>query len=239
MKIARADVTQTAPWNITGKLVHVAHWEWGPTDLSNLSFEGQYTSNPDPAFQGRPIANRMPNEKHARFTAGVIKNVEPGKPHGYAPDCKLYSANDTTDQALIWSLLDPQLCTVISKSFDRGTENASPWPGNSDWPPDICALSWPWLTIVAAAGNYPTDPFTGRPITTPRRYVASKSYNIITVGSHDDAGKAIMPWSIYENPNSPNGDRELPHICANGDSVALLGESHLVPLSLPPPSPAQ
>jgi hypothetical protein len=90
MKIAKADVTQKAPLYITGKLVHVAHWEWGPIDLNNLSFEGRYTSNPDPAFQGRSIANRMPNEKHARFTAGVIKNREPGKPHGYAPDCKLY-----------------------------------------------------------------------------------------------------------------------------------------------------
>jgi hypothetical protein len=107
MKIARADVTQKAPLNITGKLVHVAHWEWGPIDLSNLSFEGRYTSNPDPAFQGRPTANRMPNEKHARLTAGVVKNVESGKPHGCPPDCKLYSANDATDQALIWSLLDP------------------------------------------------------------------------------------------------------------------------------------
>jgi hypothetical protein len=90
--------------------VRVAVWEEGPDVLTNLSFVGQYQPNPPPS-------------DHARLTSAIIQNTEIRKPHGYAPNRSLYSANSYYIEALEWAL--NQGCTVISQSFHRNTENNS------------------------------------------------------------------------------------------------------------------
>ncbi|KAK3369290.1 hypothetical protein B0T24DRAFT_580220 [Lasiosphaeria ovina] len=79
----------------TGRGVHVAVFEAGPADLTNLSFAGRYQPNP------------VVGDPHSRLTSAIIKNVEPSKPHGYAPDCDLYSANTFGNDALLWAVASP------------------------------------------------------------------------------------------------------------------------------------
>ncbi|KAH7169859.1 hypothetical protein EDB81DRAFT_676197 [Dactylonectria macrodidyma] len=89
MAIAR--VPQAIALGFTGSNVRVAVFEEGPSDLSNLQFEDRYQSIP-------------PASDHARLTSAIVKNNEPGKPHGYAPGCRLYSANSFNNDALRWAL---------------------------------------------------------------------------------------------------------------------------------------
>ncbi|KAK0718492.1 hypothetical protein B0T26DRAFT_624167, partial [Lasiosphaeria miniovina] len=79
----------------TGRGVHVAVFEAGPADLANLSFAGRYQPNP------------VVGDQHSRLTSAIIKNAEPNKPHGYAPDCDLYSANTFGNDALLWAVASP------------------------------------------------------------------------------------------------------------------------------------
>ncbi|EAW15940.1 uncharacterized protein NFIA_052860 [Aspergillus fischeri NRRL 181] len=74
----------------TGLGVRVAVFEAGPSDLTYLAFDGRYTESPE-------------GNDHARLTSAIIKNVEPGKPHGYAPNCSLYSANSYDNAVLRWA----------------------------------------------------------------------------------------------------------------------------------------
>jgi hypothetical protein len=43
------------------------------------------------------------------------------------------------------------------------------------------------------------------------------------VGNHDDDAAAMSGDSVYRNPSSPRGDRELPEIAANGTGVVAVG----------------
>jgi hypothetical protein len=76
-----------------------------------------------------------------------------------------------------------------------------------------------YVTIVAAAGNTSTCD--------PEGYVTGYGlgYNILTVGSFDDADTAdwdddtMSSFSCYKDPASPHSDREKPEVAAVGEAI--------------------
>ena len=205
ISIAEADAVHTQGQRGAG--VRVAVFESGPDDTTNLSIAGQYINAPG-------------SSSHARLTHGIIKNVQGSGPHGYAPDCELYSANSTNLAALDWAA--SQGCTVISQSFHRISEAQSDVLSFDDIYKDWLALRWPYPTIVQAAGNYfPGDPDGINP--PDAEFVNHKGYNTLGVGNHNDAASAMSGSSVFRNPTSPHGDRELPELAANGMAVSAVG----------------
>ena len=84
------------------------------------------------------------------------------------------------------------------------------------------SLQWPYPTICQAAGNFwSTDPDNVDPPSD--EYVNHKGYNSLAVGNHDDTAGAMSGDSVFRNPSSSHGDRELPEIAANGTSVTTVG----------------
>src|SRR5262249_12048260 len=155
------------------------------------SFEGRYTSSP-------------PASSHARLTSAIIKNIEPRKPHGHAPDCDLYSANSSDNDALLWAIRD-QHCTVISQSFHRSNEPGSASLQSDDVLKDWLALRWPYPTIVQAAGNFWEG--DDDDIDPPEdEYVNHKGYNTLSVGNHNDSAGAMSGDSVFRNPATAHGD---------------------------------
>ena len=205
--VARSDQAHNAGFDGTG--IRVAVWETGPSVTTNLAFAGRFTSSPGASA-------------HARLTSAVVKNTEPNQPHGHAPDCDLYSANTGGVDALRWASRD-RGCTVISQSFHRSTEPGGAGLQSDDLLKDWLALRWPYPTIVQAAGNF----WTGDPdnISPPQdEFVNHKGFNSIAVGNHNDTAGAMAGDSVFRNPTSTHGDRELPEIAANGTSVSAVGE---------------
>jgi hypothetical protein len=187
-----------------GAGVRVAVWESGPDDTSDLVIQDRYTSSPS-------------TSDHSRHVHGIIKNNEAGEPHGHAPDCTLYSANSTDLAALRWAVKD-RSCTVVNQSFHRSSEPESGSLSFDDVYKDWLALHWPYPTIVQAAGNY----WNGDPddIDPPSsEFVNHKGYNSLAVGNHDDSASSMSSSSVFRNPTSSHGDRELPEIAANGTGV--------------------
>jgi Subtilase family len=89
---------------------------------------------------------------------------------------------------------------------------------------DWLALRWPYPTIVQAAGNFwSTDPDGIDPPSS--EFVNHKGYNTLSVGNHNDTAGAMSADSVFRNPSSNHGDRELPEIAANGTGVTAVGES--------------
>lgn len=200
--VARSDRAQQAGFDGTG--IRVAVWEDGPSVVTNLSFAGRFTTSPSAS-------------DHARLTSAVVKNIEVNKPHGHAPDCSLFSANSSSVDALRWAVRDQQ-CTVISQSFHRGTEPGGSGLQSDDLLKDMLALRWPYPTIVQAAGNFwSTDPDGISP--PESEFVNHKGYNSIAVGNHDDTASAMSSDSVFRNPTTTHGDRELPEVAANGTGV--------------------
>ena len=74
--ISHADLPHSRGIDETG--VNVAIFEEGPSDHYQLGFRKSLQPGP-------------PASDHARLTSAIIKNVEPNKPHGYAPNCELNS----------------------------------------------------------------------------------------------------------------------------------------------------
>jgi len=68
---------------------------------------------------------------------------------------------------------------------------------------------------VHAAGNQSPTATT--------EFVNHKGYNVVVVGNHDDTAAHLQPSSVFRNPASTHGDRELPDLCANGDHVTAVG----------------
>jgi hypothetical protein len=205
--VARSDRAQNMGFDGTG--VRVAVFEDGPSVTTNLSLAGRFTS--------RPSASN-----HARLTHAIVKNVEPNKPHGHAPDCDLFSANSSSNDALRWAAR--QGCTVISQSFHRGSEPGASGLQADDVLKDYLALRWPYPTIVQAAGNFwSTDPDDIDPPSS--EYVNHKGYNTLSIGNHDDTAGAMSGDSVFRNPASTHGDRELPELAANGTSVSANGQT--------------
>jgi hypothetical protein len=205
--LAVARAPQAHALGCTGTGVRVAVFEAGPSDLTDLVFAEKFSTSP-------------PSSSHARLVSAIIKNVEPGKPHGYAPDCSLYSANSYDNAALHWAVDSPQNCTVISQSFHRlpsegQDEQGSPFLSSDDILKDYLATSFPYPTILHAAGN----------VSQRVEYVNHKGFNTLSVGSHDDNATSLAEDSVFKNPASPHADRELPELVANGIGVKAVGES--------------
>ena len=120
---------------------------------------------------------------------------------------------------LDWAI-DEKRVSVINQSFHRGAEI---YDGMSfdDIYKDWKVLQYPWPTIVHAAGNWCASGTTcyefGNDVTD--EYVNHKGYNTISVGNHNDTAGAMSASSVFKNPSSIHGDRELPEISGNGTNV--------------------
>jgi len=85
-----------------------------------------------------------------------------------------------------------------------------------------------FVTVVKSAGNIGSTCSGANYVTSP-----GKGWNIITVGNYDDKGTPsntgtsssvddddiISSTSCYEDPSSPNGDREKPEVAAPGTNI--------------------
>lgn len=192
-----------------GKGIRVAVWENGPDKKDDLSIAGFYDSG------------ESQKSAHARLTCAVVKNREKGKPHGHAPSCLLYSANSGSIAALAWAVMTKE-CTVISQSFHRLSEASSETLSFDDVYKDWLATHYPYPTILQASGNYSSGDVDG--IDPPEdEYVNHKGYCSLAVGNHNDSASAVAGNSVFRNPSTPHGDRELPEICANGTGVSAVG----------------
>lgn len=192
-----------------GAGVKVAIWENAPDVTTNLSIAARYKSS------GLTLSD------HSRHTHGIVKNIERNKPHGHAKSCSLHSANTKDLAALRWAAQEKG-CTVISQSFHRDSEPESGSMSYDDIYKDWLALQWPYPTICQAAGNYWNGDYDD--IDPPEsEYVNHKGYNSLAVGNHNDAANAMSGDSVFRNPSSPHGDRELPEIAANGTGVTTVG----------------
>jgi len=196
MSIAQAGDAHALGFDGTG--VNVAVYEDGPDDTTNLQIVDRFTSSPA-------------TSQHARHTHGIIKNIERNKPHGHAPDCRLHSANSKDLNAIRWAALEKG-CTVISQSFHRDSEQTSSNLSFDDVYKDWLALHWPYPTICEAAGNGEDSEF-----------VNHKGFNRLTVGNHNDTATGMASDTVFRNPATSHGDRELPEIAANGTGVTTVG----------------
>jgi hypothetical protein len=205
--IANSDDVHTQGFRGSG--VKVAVWEDSPDDTSKLSITARFKSS------------GFATSQHARHTHAIVKNVERNAPHGHAPSCALHSANTKDLDALRWAVKDKG-CTVVSQSFHRSSEPGASGMSFDDIYKDWLALHWPWPTICQAAGNF----FVGDDdnINPPSsEFVNHKGYNGLVVGNHDDTAGAMSGSSVFRNPASSHGDRELPEIAANGTDVTTVG----------------
>jgi Subtilase family len=215
--IARSNVVHST--GETGSGIRVAVWEDGPASNADLVIAGRYESSPS-------------TSDHSQNVHAIIRNNERGSPHGHAPGCSLYSANDKSRAALRWAVKE-QECTVVNQSFHRDSEPKSGVLSSDDLYGDWLALHWPYPLIVHAAGNFwDGDPDDIDPPSS--EFVNHKGYNAISVGNHNDAASAMAPSSVFRNPNSSHGDRELPEIAANGtavtaDQITMTGTSQASP----------
>jgi hypothetical protein len=196
--IARSDQAQLLGFD--GTDINVAVWENGPDVLTDLDIEDRFSASPA-------------TSAHSRLTHAIIKNVEPNRPHGHAPDCNLFSANTMGTGALRWAVEPEQACTVISQSFHRISEAQNGTLQGDDVLKDWLVLRWPFPTILQAAGNF----FSGDPdgVTPPEdEFVNHKGFNSMNLANHDDTAGAIAGGSTFNNPTSAHGDRELPELAA-------------------------
>lgn len=215
--IARSNTVHSA--GETGSGVRAAVWENGPTSNADLVIAGRFRTNPS-------------TSDHSQNVHAIIRNRERNAPHGHAPGCNLYSANDKKRAALTWAVRD-QDCTVVNQSFHRSSEPGSDSLSADDLYGDWLALHWPYPLIVHAAGNFwDGDPDGIDPPSS--EYVNHKGYNTISVGNHNDDAGAMATSSVFRNPATPHGDRELPEIAANGvsvtaDDITMTGTSQASP----------
>ena len=159
---------------------------------------------------------------HGRLTSAIIKNVKAaatGVSNGYAPKTLLYGANSSDVDAIGWAI--DEGCTVISQSFHTNSDAVQGTMQPDDILKDLYATTRPFTFFSQAAGNYFTgDPDGISPIA--NEYVNHKTYNALSVGNHDDTATNMAGSSVFRNPITTNGDRELPEICANGTTVSAL-----------------
>lgn len=206
MSIAGSDVVHAN--GEKGNGINVAVWEAGPTSNSNLTIAAKFKNNPS-------------TSDHSQNVHAIIRNKESGTPNGHAPKCNLHSANDYDRDALTWAVKDKD-CTVINQSFHRSSEPGSGTLSSDDIYGDYIATKSPYPLIVHAAGNFWNGDADN--INPPSsEYVNHKGYNTISVGNHNDSASAMSNSSVFRNPTSSHGDRELPEISANGVSVTADG----------------
>lgn len=202
-----------------GSGVSVAVWESGPTSNSNLVIAGKYKASPS-------------TSNHSQNVHAIIRNKESDTANGHAQGCSLYSANDKDRDSLTWAVKDKG-CTLINQSFHRSSEPGSSTLSGDDIYGDYLATRNPYPLIVHAAGNFWNgDPDNINPPSS--EYVNHKGYNTISVGNHNDNASAMASSSVFRNPSSSHGDRELPELCANGvgvtaDGITMTGTSQASP----------
>lgn len=206
MAIANSDDVHALGFRGAG--INVAVWEDGPDSTANLAIAGRFTTSPA-------------TSDHSRHVHGIIRNTQAGAPRGHARSCRLFSANDKDLDALEWAVEDEE-CTVINQSFHRRDEAREGAMSFDDVYKDWLALRWPYPTICQAAGNHFAGDSDGISPTTDE-FVNHKGFNSLAVGNHNDAASAMSASSVFRNPNSSHGDRELPEISANGTSVTTVG----------------
>ena len=85
-------------------------------------------------------------------------------------------------------------------------------------------LRWPYPTIVQAAGNFWLGG-RGRHHPPEDEFVNHKGFNSLALGNHDDTAAAMSGDSVFRNPASTHGDRELPELAANGTGVSANGQT--------------
>jgi hypothetical protein len=113
-------------------------------------------------------------------------------------------------------------CTVVSQSFHRHSEASSSDLSFDDIVKDWLILHWPYPTILQAAGNFFVgDPDNITPI--EDEYVNHKGYNSLAIGNHNDSAGIMVGSSVFRNPSTLHGDRELPELSANGEMVTAAG----------------
>ena len=187
------------------------------TGYSNIAVEEYYDSSKDPG-----------SSSHATTVIGIIKNTS-STDKCFAPDAKIYSANDYSYDSLEWAITGKE-CRVINQSFHETHEVDSGELSWEDILKDYLVLHYPYPFITSAAGNYSSTPETSSLSVGSDEYCNHKGYNYICVGNHNDFDSSGNPngmrsSSVFRNPDSSHNDRELPEICANGTSVSLFGES--------------
>jgi hypothetical protein len=196
----------------TGSGIKVAIWENQPTSTSNLDIDDQY------------LSSGFVTSDHAQNVTGIVKNTDSGGPSGHAPDASIHSANSKDLDALDWAVGEER-CRVVNQSFHRANEATDGVLSFDDVYKDWMALRYPWPLIVHAAGNFFEDDSETDP--PEDEYVNHKGYNTISVGNHTDDASAMNTagnvFSVYRNPPSPHGDRELPELAANGSRVTATG----------------
>lgn len=208
--IAVANSDDVHAVGVKGSGVKAAVWESGPDVTTNLTIAARYDTSAGAA-----------TSDHSRHVHGIIKNKEANKPKGHAPSCSLHSANSKDLDALRWAVKEKG-CTVINQSFHRSAEPKQGTFSFDDIYKDWLALHWPWPTIVQAAGNFWNgDPDGVNPPSS--EFVNHKGYNSLTVGNHNDDASGMSTDSVFRNPTSPHGDRELPELSANGTGVTTVG----------------
>jgi hypothetical protein len=183
----------------TGNGVRAAVWERGPASTANLNITDRYDSTPS-------------TSDHSTLVHAIIANTERNAPNGHAPDVDLYSANSYDLAALRWAVGEG--CTVINQSFHRDDEQTDDELSFDDIYKDWLILRSPYPTIIQAAGNGDDDEF-----------VNHKGFNSIAVANHNDTATALSGTSVFTNPSSAHGDRELPELAANGTWVTAAGET--------------
>jgi hypothetical protein len=213
MAISGADVVVNLQgWRGTG--ARVAVWEAAPDDESQLVISDHFA----------PVGTFT--TQHARLVTGIIKHrALPWIGNfdqliewrgGYAPDCRIFSANSYLVQALDWAVGQKD-CRVINQSFHRPDDARRTGLSLDDALKDYLAIHYPYPTIVQAAGEIAeAEPAA-------ELFVSPKGYNSLRVGNHNDTATATDGGALTGNPPTPNGDRELPELCANGTAVKAVG----------------
>jgi hypothetical protein len=204
--IADAHASTAHSSGFKGADIRVAVWEATPADTASLAIEETF----DAAVASSQAAG---DRTHAQLVTAVIKNTQSAGSKGFAPDCKVYSANKYSTDALAWAV-QTKHCTVVNQSFHFDSEETDSGLSALDLIVDYLVVHPPFPMIVQAAGNDPAPAV---------EYVNHKGFNSTRVGNHVDGASAMHDMSVFRNPASTHGDRELPDLSANGTTVIATG----------------
>lgn len=140
---------------------------------------------------------------------------------GYAPDAKVYVANDP-DYVKAYKWAKDKAVNAVTMSWGFLSEEVSGTLSGRDVFFDFWGQQPPYPLIVQAAGNGADE----------GDYVVGKGYGTLSVGNvwndgdKDHCNSAIFGTSSFKDPTSPNADRDLPLIATNGSRHDLLGTDH-------------
>ena len=110
---------------------------------------------------------------------------------------------------------------MLSQSFHVFEAQQSDSFNSQDIWQDYWATGFPNTFISQAAGN--TDKANVVFPNPQDEFVNHKCYNTLAVANHNDGATALDPTSVFKNPASTHGDREMPGISANGTAVSAIG----------------